>query len=494
MDADKFQKAAGEMAKYITDYLENIRDKRVLPEVEPGYLRPLIPDSAPEDPESWQDIMKDIDRVIMPGVTHWHSPQFHAYFPTGNSYPCILADMLSDAIGCIGFSWIASPACTELEMVMMDWLGQLLGLPKEFLFSSGGKGGGVIQGTASEATLVALLSARARAVQRAQQKDPDLKAGDVIAKMVAYASDTAHSSVERAGLLAGVPVRLLPPDDMFALRGAALLKAIEEDLEKGNIPICVVGTLGATSACSFDNLAEIGREAQKHNLWFHVDAAYAGSALVCEEYRYLMKGIEFADSFNFNPHKWLLVQFDCSAMWVRNADQVVNAFCVEPLYLRHDQQGKMPDYRHWQIPLGRRFRSLKLWFVMRTYGRKKLQEHIRKQIGLAHEFEEYVKADPRFELFFPVTLGLVCFRIKGSNEVNEQLLKKINAGGVIHMVPSKMRDTYFLRFAVCSRFMESHDVTLAWEDVKAKAKLVLEQVKEDGALEAAMDNVTISKN
>lgn len=473
MDGEQFRSAAREMADYVSNYLENIRERRVLPEVEPGYLRPLIPAEAPETPESWQDVMNDIERVIMPGVTHWHSPQFHAYYPTGNSYPSLLADMLSGAIGCIGFTWISSPACTELEVVMMDWLGQLLGLPKEFLAASGGTGGGVIQSTASETTLVALLSAKSRKLSELKRKGQDDPA--IVTRLVAYASDQAHSSVERAGMMAGVEMRKIPPDDQFGMRGPQLKAAVEEDVKKGLIPFYVVGTLGATPACSFDNLREIGEVANQFGMWHHVDAAYAGAALVCEEFRYLMDGVELANSFNFNPHKWLLVHFDCSAMWFKNCNEVVDAFNVDPLYLKHDRQGQMPDYRHWQIPLGRRFRSLKLWFVMRLYGKKLLQEFIRKQVALAHQFEDYVKADPLFELTLPVTLGLVCFRLKKSNETNEALLKAINAGGVIHLVPAKIKDVFFLRFTICSAFTESHDVEKAWREVKKRTDIVLSE-------------------
>ncbi|XP_014253190.1 aromatic-L-amino-acid decarboxylase [Cimex lectularius] len=472
MDHKNFKEFAGAMAEYIANYLENIRDRRVLPTVEPGYLRPLIPAEAPETPEKWTDVMKDIERVIMPGVTHWHSPKFHAYFPTANSYPAIVADMLSDAIACIGFSWIASPACTELEVVMLDWLGKLLDLPKEFLACSGGKGGGVIQGTASEATLVALLGAKARAIARAKEDHPDWSDYQIISKLVAYASEQAHSSVQRAGLLGGVQFKLLPTDERYRMQAAPLVEAVRKDRAEGLIPFLVVATLGTTSCCSFDNLADIGVASKEEGLWLHVDAAYAGSAFICPEYRYLMEGIDYADSFNFNPHKWLLVNFDCSTMWFKDPSWIVNAFNVDPLYLKHDQQGAAPDYRHWQIPLGRRFRSLKLWFVMRLYGADNLRDHIRKQINLAHQFEEYVRADPSFELFGDVLMGLVCFRIKGSNEKNEKLLKMINGNGKIHMVPSKINGTYFLRMAVCSRYSEPQDIKESWEEVKAMATLM----------------------
>ncbi|XP_018569156.1 aromatic-L-amino-acid decarboxylase [Anoplophora glabripennis] len=469
MEAPQFKDFGKEMIDYVANYLENIRERRVVPTVEPGYLRPLIPDSAPQTPDKWEDVMSDIERVIMPGVTHWHSPRFHAYFPTGNSYPAIVADILSGAIACIGFSWIASPACTELEVVMMDWLGKMLDLPKEFLACSGGKGGGVIQGTASEATLVALLGAKARAIDRVKKEHPEMSDADIVAKLVAYTSSQSHSSVERAGLLGGVQMRSLQPDDTNRLSGEILENAIKEDLDAGLIPFYAVNTLGTTSSCTFDKLDEIGPVCNQYNVWLHVDAAYAGSAFICPEYRYLMKGIECADSFNFNPHKWLVVNFDCSAMWLKDPSWLVNAFNVDPLYLRHAQQGSAPDYRHWQIPLGRRFRALKLWFVLRLYGVENLQAHIRRQIGLAHYFESLVRSDDRFEITEEVLMGLVCFRLKDTNEANEAFLKRLNGRGVIHLVPSKIRDTYFLRLAICSKVTEESDIDISWKEIKETA-------------------------
>ncbi|CAA9996214.1 unnamed protein product [Nesidiocoris tenuis] len=488
MDHSTFRDFSKAMADYIAEYLENIRDRRVLPSVQPGYLRPLIPNAAPETAEQWTDVMKDIERVIMPGVTHWHSPRFHAYYPTANSYPAIVADMLSDAIACIGFTWIASPACTELEDVMLDWLGKLLGLPKEFLACSGGKGGGVIQGSASEATLVALLGAKSKIMTEEKEKRSYADDYEIVKKLVAYTSgelaltilmeEQAHSSVQRAGLLGGVQFRMVPVDDKHRMQGAALKAAIKKDREAGLIPFYVVATLGTTSSCAFDNLAEIGPVCQEEKVWLHVDAAYAGSAFICPEYRYLMEGVEYADSFNFNPHKWLLVTFDCSAMWLKDPSWIVNAFNVDPLYLKHDLQGSVPDYRHWQIPLGRRFRSLKIWFVLRLYGAENLRAHIRKHISLAHEFEQMVVADSRFELAADVIMALVCFRLKGSNEDNELLLKMINGNGRIHLVPSKIGTTYFLRMAVCSRYTESQDIQESWKEVQAMAdRLQAEKAK-----------------
>ncbi|KAM7249262.1 hypothetical protein ACFE04_019449 [Oxalis oulophora] len=427
--------------------------------VEPGYLRPLIPDSAPQNPDKWQDVMEDIERVIMPGITHWHSPRFHAYFPSANSYPALVADMLCDAIACIGFSWMASPACTELEVVMLDWLGKMLDLPKEFLSCSGGRGGGVIQGSASEATLIALLGAKVKIIQKIKEVDPQTEDSNIVSKLVAYTSEQANCSVEKAGLLGGVRFRLLPTDDKYKLRGSTLLNAIKEDREKGLIPFYVVATLGTTSVCSFDDLDEIGVVCQKENLWLHIDAAYAGSVFICPEYRYLMKGIERVDSFNISPHKWMLVTFDCSTMWLKNPEYIVNAFNVDPVYLKHDQQGTaVPDYRN-------------LWSFESTSTYPNPNR-------LCPEFADFVQSDSRFEIVGEVTMGLVCFRLKGSNEINERLHKAINASGKIHLVPSKIRDLYFLRFAVCSRFTKSPDIRFSWDEIRHLAGQVLVSPKE----------------
>ncbi|XP_054141039.1 aromatic-L-amino-acid decarboxylase isoform X3 [Melozone crissalis] len=423
MDAAEFRKRGKEMVDYVADYLEKIEKRQVFPDVEPGYLRPLIADCAPQDPESFEDVFKDIEKIIMPGVTHWHSPYFFAYFPSASSFPALLADMLCGGIGCVGFSWAASPACTELETVMLDWLGKMVNLPKEFLAEKDGQGGGVIQGSASEATLIALLAARTKIIRQVQSEKPELTEADIMGRLVAYASDQ----------------------------------------------FCA--TLGTTSCCSFDKLLELGPICNKENIWMHIDAAYAGSAFICPEFRHLLNGVEFADSFNFNPHKWLLVNFDCSAMWVKKRSDLIGAFKLEPLYLQHHHQesGLVTDYRHWQIPLGRRFRSLKLWFVLRMYGVKGLQEHIRKHIRLSHQFEHLVLQDERFEICAEVVLGLVCFRLKGSNELNEALLKSINDAKKIHLVPCHLREKFVLRFAVCSRTVESTHIKFAWQHISQLA-------------------------
>uniref|UniRef100_A0A672Q1Z7 Aromatic-L-amino-acid decarboxylase n=1 Tax=Sinocyclocheilus grahami TaxID=75366 RepID=A0A672Q1Z7_SINGR len=435
MDAAEFRRRGKEMVDYVADYLENIEKRQVYPDVEPGYLRSLIPEEAPEEAESYEDVFKDIERVIMPGVTHWHSPYFYAYFPTANSFPAMLADMLCGAIGCIGFSW----------------------------------------GTASEATLIALLAARSKIVKLIQADHPDRSETHIISKLVAYSSDQAHSSVERAGLIGGLRMKKIPTDNKFSVRGDALQKVLEEDRATGLIPFFFCATLGTTPSCAFDCVTELGPICNAEKIWMHIDAAYAGSAFICPEFRPLLNGIEFADSFNFNPHKWLLVNFDCSAMWVKNRSDIIGAFKMEPLYLKHDHQ-ESGNHSHWQIPLGRRFRSLKIWFVFRMYGLKGLQAYIRKHVGLAKEFESLVRADQRFEISADVVLGLVCFRLKGSNELNETLLKRINNARKIHLVPCQLAGKFVLRFAVCARTTESRHVQEAWCHISHLASELLQEL------------------
>uniref|UniRef100_A0AAX7SZB9 Aromatic-L-amino-acid decarboxylase n=1 Tax=Astatotilapia calliptera TaxID=8154 RepID=A0AAX7SZB9_ASTCA len=427
MDAAEFRRRGKEMVDYVADYLENIEKRPVYPDLEPGYLRSLIPNEAPLEPESYEDIIKDVERVIMPGVTHWHSPYFFAYFPAASSYPAMVADMLCGAIGCIGFSW----------------------------------------GTASEATLISLLAARCKAVRRVQTINAKKSESEILSKLVAYTSDQAHSSVERAALIGAVMMRKVPTDNRYAVRREMLKKMVEEDKAAGLIPFYFCATLGTTPSCAFDHLTELGPLCNEENMWMHIDAAYAGSAFICPEFRPLLNGVEFADSFNFNPHKWLLVNFDCSAMWVKERADIIGAFKMEPLYLKHENQesGLVTDYRHWQIPLGRRFRSLKMWFVFRMYGLKGLQAHIRKQVALAKEFESLVRADKRFEICAEVVLGLVCFRLKGSNELNQELLKRITKSREIHLVPCQLSGRFVLRFAICARTTESHHIQQAWQHI-----------------------------
>ncbi|XP_054286452.1 tyrosine decarboxylase [Macrosteles quadrilineatus] len=467
METSEFRVHGKAMVDYMCEYMETLAERRVTPSVEPGYLRKLLPQEAPQQPEAWESIIDDVNSKIMPGVTHWQHPRFHAYFPSGNSYPAILGDMLSDIIGCIGFSWAAGPACTELETIVLDWLGKAIGLPNEFLaFAEGSTGGGVIQTSASECVLVTMLAARAQAIKRLKKQHPFVEEGVLLSKLMAYCSKEAHSCVEKAAMISFVKLRILEPDDKCSLRGATLRQAMEEDEAMGQIPFFVSTTLGTTSCCSFDNLPEIGAVCERFpSVWLHVDGAYAGNAFICPELKYLLSGIEYADSFNTNPNKWLLTCFDCSTLWVRDRIRLTSALVVDPLYLQHGYSNSTIDYRHWGVPLSRRFRSLKLWFVMRTYGISGLQSYIRRHIRLAKQFEALVRKDPRFEVCNEVKLGLVCFRLIGSDKLNEKLLSNINASGKMHMVPASVNDKYVIRFCAVAQNATEEDVEKAWQTI-----------------------------
>ncbi|CAH8607899.1 unnamed protein product [Dicrocoelium dendriticum] len=343
LDHKQFRQQGSEMVNYVADYLESIEKRKVFPTVPPGYLSLLLPKEAPQQPEPWEDVMADIERVIMPGITHWHHPRFHAYFPAGTSYPSMCADILTNGIGCIGFSWASSPACTELEVVMMDWLAKLLQLPEQFI--SGKNSGGFIQATCSDATLLALFSARNRSIHKYQTEHPGASVYEAASKLVGYYSDQAHCSVERAGLISMLRLRPIVTDCTYEMRGDDLQRAIEQDLENGLLPFFCTATLGTTASCAFDRLAELGPVCNQYDLWLHVDAAYAGSSFICPEYRPLLDGIEYATSFVFNPHKWLLVNFDCSCAWYKDVNWVMKSFCVDPVYLRHRYFGEAPDFR-----------------------------------------------------------------------------------------------------------------------------------------------------
>ncbi|XP_058810384.1 aromatic-L-amino-acid decarboxylase-like isoform X1 [Phymastichus coffea] len=466
MDVQEFRLRGKEMIEYICELVTNIKLRRVTPDIGPGYLRPMLSAEPPYLPESWDEIMKDVELKIMPGITYWQHPRFHAYFPAGNSFPSILGDMLSDAIGCIGFSWAASPACTELETIVCDWLGKAISLPNDFLyFQENSRGGGVLQGSASECILVSMLAARAQAIARLKEMTvySHLDETTLLGKLMAYCSRESHSCVEKDAMISFVKLRILEPDEFSALRGETLHQAIKVDVAAGYVPFFVSTTLGTTACCSFDNLEEIGPICKKYpNIWLHVDAAYAGNSFICPELKYLMEGIEYADSFNTNPNKFLLTNFDCSCLWVRDRFKLTSALVVDPLYLQHTHADTTIDYRHWSIPLSRRFRSLKLWCVIRKYGISGLQSYIRNHIKLAKMFESLVKRDDRFELCNKVVLGLVCFRARGSDKLNQKLLSTINDSGKIHMVPAKVNQRYTIRFALASPNATAEDVDIAW--------------------------------
>jgi aromatic-L-amino-acid decarboxylase len=479
MNTEEFRVRGKEMVDYICEYMDGLSSRRVTPNVEPGYLRNILPTQAPQHPEDWDTIMADVDTKIMPGVTHWQHPRFHAYFPSGNSYPSILGDMLSDAIGCIGFSWAASPVCAELETIVLDWFGKAIGLPEEFIASSpGSKGGGVIQSSASECILVAMLAARAQAIKNLKKENPDTEDSAFLPSLVAYCSQEAHSCVEKAAMISLVKLRILEPDDRCSLRGCTLREAMEEDVAKGLVPFFVSTTLGTTSCCSFDNLTEIGPVCRRFPaVWLHVDGAYAGNAFICPENKPLMVGMQYADSFNTNPNKWLLVNFDCSTYWVRDRIKLTSALVVDPLYLQHANSDEAIDYRHWGVPLSRRFRALKLWFVIRKYGIEGLQSYIRNHCRLAKSFEALVRKDSRFEVINEVKMGLVCFRLRGTDRLNQDLLASINGSGKLHMIPSLVKGRYIIRFCVVAENAYEADIDHAWEVIQEHANEVLDSYK-----------------
>ncbi|KAK5967819.1 Aromatic-L-amino-acid decarboxylase, partial [Trichostrongylus colubriformis] len=446
--------------------MKTIQKRRVVPAIEPGYLKDLIPSEAPSRAEPWEKVMEDFEKYIMPGVTHWQHPRFHAYFPAGRLEHRTQPKYLQ----------ASCPAMTELELIMLHWFGKMIGLPKEFLpLTEGGKGGGVIQGSASECNFVSLLAARFEVMKELRQRFPFVEEGLLLSKLIAYCSKEAHSSVEKACMIGMVKLRILETDSKFRLRGDVLRNAIQEDRNLGLIPFFVSTTLGTTSCCSFDMLSEIGPVCQENELWLHVDAAYAGSAMICPEFRHLMNGIEYAMSFNTNPNKWMLVNFDCSTMWVKDRFKLTQALVVDPLYLQHSWMDKSIDYRHWGIPLSRRFRSLKLWFVIRTYGVEGLQNYIREHVRLAKRMELLLRADPIFEIVGEVIMGLVCFRMRGSDDRNQQLLTRLNSSGRIHMVPASLNDRFVIRFCVCAENASENDIDTAYNIISQTAQHILHE-------------------
>ena len=407
-----------------------------------------------------------MNKVILPGVTHWQSPNFFAYFPANASGPSILGDLLSSALGVQGMLWATSPACTELESQVLDWLVTMLGLPQEFL--STGSGGGVIQDTASSASLCAMLAARERATNyRSNRRGCD-------GKLVAYTSNQAHSSIEKAAMVAGIGMdnlRLIEVDERFAMQPKALARQIQQDRQSGLIPFFVSATVGTTSSNALDPLPAIGAISRENGLWFHVDAAMSGTAALCPEFRYIQDGIERADSYTFNPHKWMFTNFDCNCFYVADRKALIDTLSILPEYLRNQatESGAVFDYRDWHIPLGRRFRSLKLWFVIRHYGVEGLQYHVRRHIEIAQQFAQWVKQDERFEIVAPAPLNLVCFRHRGGDESNQLLMDRLNRSGDLYLTHTRLNERFTLRFCVGQTHTGLRHVQNAWRRIQEEA-------------------------
>jgi len=462
MTADEFRKKGYEVIDWIASYMETVGEYPVLSQNVPGDVRASLPSSPPESGEAFAEVMKDLNEIIMPGITHWQSPNFFAFFPANSSGPSILADMISSGLGVQGMLWATSPACTELETHVLDWLVDMLGLPEDF--SSRGSGGGVIQDSASSATLTAMIVARERTSDYATQDVGISKT------MTIYTSDQAHSSVEKAAMIAGLgrqQVRLIASDENFAMRPDALAAAIAADIEAGLQPFFVSATVGTTSSNGMDPLKEIGVICQRHSLWLHVDAAMSGTAAICPEFRWIHDGMELVDSYCFNPHKWMFTNFDCDAFYVRDRKALIRSLSILPEYLKNKatESGAVIDYRDWQIPLGRRFRALKLWFVIRHYGVKGLQEHIREHIRLAKLLARWIREDDSFDLYVEPPLNLVCFRFRGSDEENLAIMEECNASGELYFTHTKLNDQVVLRFSIGGTWTTESAVTSAWERI-----------------------------
>jgi aromatic-L-amino-acid decarboxylase len=464
MTPEELRRYGKELVDWIVDYHERIESLPVLSRVEPGEIRKRLPASPPETGESFEAMMRDVEEIVLPGITHWQSPSFFAYFPSNSSGPSILGELLSAGLGIQGMIWATSPAATELETHVLDWLVDMLGLPAGFKSTS--EGGGVIQDTASSAVLCALLAARERATSNRSNQE------GCRGELVAYTSTQAHSSIEKAAKIAGIGsanVRLVAVDESFAMSAPALEERIRADREAGRKPFFVTATVGTTSSNAIDPLPTIGRICRENGLWLHVDAAMSGTAALCPELRHIQDGVEHADSYSFNPHKWMFTNFDCDCFWVRKRKELIDALSILPEYLRNEatSSGAVIDYRDWHVPLGRRFRALKLWFVIRHYGVEGLRHHVRRHVELAQMFASWVREDSRFELAAPVPLNLVCFRHRGGDAANEDLLKKLNASGKLYLTHTKLDSRYTLRMSIGQTNTEERHVRAAWELIQS---------------------------
>lgn len=460
MTTEEFRRYGRAVVDWIADYYENVESFPVQSQVQPGEIRAALPSHPPQQGESFEQVLQDIEKIIMPGITHWQSPNFFAYFPSNTSGASILGDLLSSGLGVQGMLWITSPACTELETLVMDWLAEMLGLPEKF--KSSNTGGGVIQDTASTASLTALVAAR----EQATNYQSNLNGCD--GKLVAYVSTQTHSSLEKAARIAGIGennLHAVAVDNAFAMDPIELMAAIKKDRQEGKIPFFVCATVGTTSSNAMDPIPEIGNICKREGLWLHVDAAMSGTAALCPEFRHYQNGLEFADSYAFNPHKWMFTNFDCDCFYVANRTSLIQTLTILPEYLRNQatEAGAVIDYRDWHIQLGRRFRSLKLWFVIRHYGVQGLQYHIRRHVQLAQNLASWIKSDPNFELAAPVPLNLVCFRHKGGNQKNQILMQRLNDTGKLFLTHTKLDEKMTLRLCIGQTYTEDKHVANAWQ-------------------------------
>ncbi len=469
MDKKTFKQYGYEIVDWIADYFDNVSEYPVRSTVNPGDIKSRLPKHPPGESEDMSVIWKDFQDIILPGITHWQHPGWFAYFPANNSPASVLGELLTAGIGAQCMVWETSPAAAELEETVMDWLRQMLGLPEGL--------SGVIQDTASTATLTALLTAREVATDFACNEK------GLTEKLRVYASKEAHSSIEKGVKIAGYGrenLRYISTDENYALLPDKLEQAIKDDIKAGLKPSCVVATIGSTSSTAIDPLPEIGRICRNYGVWLHVDAAFSGSAAILEEKSDLLKGAEFMDSFVFNPHKWLFTNFDCSAYFVKDPKLLIRTMSIIPEYLKTSKDDQVNNYRDWGIQLGRRFRALKLWFVIREYGVSGLKRMVRKHIKLANLFADWIRTSDKFELMAPVSTNLVCFRWNDGqkeeedlNRINQLILKKINESGHVYLSHTTLSGRYTIRMAIGQRSTEKENIAKAWEIINTAAKYQL---------------------
>ena len=469
MSPEQFREEGKKLIDWIADYYEQIEKYPVLSQVQPGDITRQLPEKAPEKGEDFSAMMKDVEQIIMPGITHWQSPNFFAYFQSNNSFPSILGDLLSSGLGVQGMLWATGPACTELETRVMDWLVDLMGLPKHF--KSTESGGGVIQDTASSAVLAALLAARERKTNFSCNHTGNNSG------LVAYISTQTHSSVEKGVKVMGLGtdrLRRIEVDEKFAMRPDLLERQIQADLDAGLKPFFVCATIGTTSSNAVDPLEAIGRICRQHDIWLHVDAAMSGTAALLPDYRQYFEGLELADSYAFNPHKWMFTNFDCDCFWVADKAVLIKTLSILPEYLKNEatEKGAVIDYRDWHVQLGRRFRSLKLWFVLRHYGAEGLRYHINQHIEFTRLFTDWVKNSDDFELLSEPPFNLVLFRHAKGNEFNKQLMNSLNKDGQIYLTHTVLNGTFWLRMSIGQTQTEKRHIAEAWRLINEKAKTI----------------------
>jgi aromatic-L-amino-acid decarboxylase len=474
MSPDEFRALGHQLIEWVASYRERLPSLPVMSQVRPGEVRARFPAEPPQQGLPLETVLPLLDSAIAPGITHWNHPRFFAYFPSNTTFPSILADLVAAGLGAQGMSWQTSPAATELEEVAMDWLRQLVGLPADFA--------GVIQDTASTATLVAMLCARERTTSHAQsrgglQPEP--------APLVVYASEMAHSSIEKAALLAGLGrehLRLLPTDGAHALRPEALAAALREDVALGRRPCMVVATVGSTGTTAIDPVSALGELARQYGAWLHVDAAMAGTAMSCPELRWMWRGVEQADSMVWNPHKWMGVGFDCTAYYVRDPEHLVRVMSTNPSYLRTAQDGAVRNFRDWGIALGRRFRALKVWLVLSALGVEGIRAQVRRDLAHAQWLASAVAAAPEWERMAPVPLQTVCLRhhpagLDGADldAHNLELAQAVNATGRVYVTPAVVKGAQLIRVSIGATGTERADVEAVWAELQQAGRTLLEQ-------------------